>query len=1055
MGPGRVFPPNFWIIMKKIFFAIFLFLWGVGGCFCSPPNPSSKGSHAPSNSSPSDSPSSLVQILTSPPGADVEIDGRAYGQTPLKISSLSKEKKHSLYLKKNFYISQKTELLPKEWNFNKWNRMWYARKEISLRLKPLFQNALSEGALDESLKKRHSISKIFGRGLPHTLVLDKRGEQMALGSRNRILLLNPENGKEKFSLGWFMEHQKLCFSAGGTLLASLCRAEGASYLALFELTSQKNIFQQRIPEGFAPLCLTFSRQEDQLALGGGKGVILFRKAEKKWQREKELAFPQVSDLSFFQKGYSLGIVSQGRLYFWNPERKEKKLPLWKNIRRVIFSSERHLYLLLDRDVVYLERGGQVLWTQPLPFFVPSGGVVDFSLLQNRYLAVLIKNQAFQGCVIDTLEDRFSWIGAPYSGKIQNTFLSLDGRFLGVDLTNRIALLDMARMEFTGQLGRQKSEKILQYSLFPEKDLLLELMEGRLYQWNIKKGKRDPYLILKGDYIYPLNERQLLFLRKEELGIFNIRERRVEKKVSLPLKDKNTLFCSTPNGEKVAGLHGNTLWVGEWKDTFSLILQKSLKKKCRQLLFDLQGSRLVLVYKTRLDLIEIPSGKTLSISTSHREIGRTVFSPSGYLLATADRDRPEMEVFDTSNGKKKLQIDSLPFSVSEIVFVPNERYCLVVTHNSRTMVILKINLFNQAWEDIYFPFAQNLSDYSPLAGAFFPKGDQLFLSFSDGTLRSFNPSNYSERYSIYLGEEFSHLQYSQDGRLLIGQSGDQKIFWKKGVPYSFVRSVFSEIYQSVFTVDYTGKKVLSRKIGSKVKREILSLNSPVSILEISPQGKLLGVSTEDGFLRILELSSGKILQKWNTGALTGIKFSLQGNFIALGRYQPSLEIRKFFSPNPLLKLKVFSLPKTFSFLRDDHFLFHDGSNQLVLWDVKVESIVKRFFGVQEESFFISPDKREFLYKGPQNQPYLHTKGGKLVKLPFQNFLVGTFYPRKYIALANSEKVVILDRNSFKAIATFVYGKGISPLALAFPPKGKKIAVAYSDGTVVVWNFAGRD
>jgi WD40 repeat protein len=287
--------------------------------------------------------------------------------------------------------------------------------------------------------------------------------------------------------------------------------------------------------------------------------------------------------------------------------------------------------------------------------------------------------------------------------------------------------------------------------------------------------------------------------------------------------------------------------------------------------------------------------------SHREDRRAVlslrFSPNGHFLVSGGADNRAV-VFDIRTGKPIFQSFQGDDWVQDIAFFPDGNSFATASNDSRV----------QVWD--LATGKENMVMFTDAAVTSLkvsPDGKWIVATGENGTIRVWSASTGVEQLEIPLGNAGTVLAISNDSqRLFSGDvNGDMGIWDISGISSPSSHIQFDETLRIV-KFDASGSRLIasdanrvwflnpsdvSEAGASSPKKAVLELNEAIDNLAISPDGKLMGISTFENKVYVYDLVTRKpIFVVQSPGDVSALAFSADSFRIIIGTVDGTLETR---------------------------------------------------------------------------------------------------------------------------------------------------------------------
>lgn len=316
--------------------------------------------------------------------------------------------------------------------------------------------------------------------------------------------------------------------------------------------------------------------------------------------------------------------------------------------------------------------------------------------------------------------------------------------------------------------------------------------------------------------------------------------------------------------------------------------------------------------------------------------------------------------------------------------------------------------------------------------------------------------------------FYDADVSSDGQALAAAAeGNQVLLWgqqqipKRLAHGNFVLAVsFSPDGQRLATVDWDNTIRIWDLQGQEQQR--LSVDSPVRDLDVSPNGKTLGIAFVDGRVALLDLQTQvlRILGEHQEEA-TQVQFSPNGQMLISRSQDETIRLWQLRTDRPpLIRISQDAHVLDIGIEADHGYLVAshgDGSVRIDSLDGKTLTTLTGYTGDLFSASF-SPDNQFLLTGSTDGSAYLWTRQGQLVqRFPGrdQYAISVAFSPDgQQVAIAAADGQTTLWDLQGKALQTFAGSSDLSWVNhVSISPDGRTLVTASDDGTAKLWDRSG--
>ena len=462
-----------------------------------------------------------------------------------------------------------------------------------------------------------------------------------------------------------------------------------------------------------------------------------------------------------------------------------------------------------------------------------------------------------------------------------------------------------------------------------------------------------------------------------------------------------------------------------------------------------------------------TGATLSAVNAHENIALAIaFSNDGKKIITGSFDKA-VKVWDASSARtlSALELQSSPV---RSIAINKEDTLLAVGGEDGV-----IKLYN-------FPsgtVAATLQGHTNgvLGLAFSPTNKRLVTAGQDGIIKIWDTVSFQEinKISAHNGATNS-VNFSYDGKWIAsaGQDGLVKL-WNSNngnlsnVLRGHIGDVQSVAFASAAPALVSGGIDKSIRIwntdssDAAAKQILKSRAIEVRALSASNDGKYLAAAGSDGFVRIWDNLSGRVLKTWmaHQGAVEAIKFSPDGKSLATGGQDKLAKLWDWLKSNELKSFTGHKGAVTSIEFSSDGSMLSTGSNDtsIRMWDVSTAEVKKELNGhrLAVRSVAISPDGKMLASAGSDDMVKLwNISSGSNTKtyIDHSNRVTAVaFSVDSQQLLSASEDSTVRVRDLSKENASQVLSGHKGPIRGLAVMNANLAASVSVDGTLSIWDY----
>lgn len=487
-----------------------------------------------------------------------------------------------------------------------------------------------------------------------------------------------------------------------------------------------------------------------------------------------------------------------------------------------------------------------------------------------------------------------------------------------------------------------------------------------------------------------------------------------------------------------------------------------------LAFSPDGKQIASIGRDRtLRLWNSSTGVSQSVVSAHENIALAIaFSNDGKKIITGSFDKA-VKVWDASSARSIYAIELQSSPVRSIAINKEDNLLAIGAEDG----VVKIYNFPSGTLAATLPGHTN----GVLGLAFSPTNKVLATAGQDGIIKLWNAVTFKEinKISAHNGPANS-VNFSFDGKWVAsaGQDGLVKLWNANNGNLVTVLSGHTGDVQSV-AFAAASPTLVSGGIDKSIRiwnydssdataKQILKSRAiEVRALSASNDGKYLAAAGSDGFVRIWDNLSGRVLKTWmaHQGAVEAIKFSPDGKSVATGGQDKLAKLWDWLKGNELKSYVGHKGPVTSIAFSSDGSMISTGSNDtsIRMWDVATAELMKELNGhrLAVRSVAISPDGKLLASAGSDDMVKLwNISSGSNTKtyIDHSNRVTSVaFSVDSQQLLSASEDSTLRVRDLSKESASQVLTGHKGPVRGLAVMNSNLAASVSVDGTLSIWDY----